>query len=126
MPGNAPIFLRLPYTLLRSLIVYHKPCHCFPLLIVKVRIARSSYKQLHCCSAAGRTAILVVNDAGIGRTAQVTTYMFHEEAARQRRDHLLLVRSAYRQPFGIFSGMLSGGMQLREAYGVMERHEAVW
>lgn len=51
---------------------------------------------------------------------------FQEEAARSRRDNLLLVRSAYRQPFGTFSGTLPGGIQLREAYGVMEWHEAVW
>ena len=51
---------------------------------------------------------------------------FHEEAARERRDNLLLIRSSYRQPFGTFSGTLPGGIELRKAYGVMERHEAVW
>ncbi|MBI5671292.1 MAG: DUF2804 family protein [Chloroflexi bacterium] len=51
---------------------------------------------------------------------------FTEESVRQRRDNLLLIRSSYRQPFGAFSGMLPGGIQLREAYGVMEDHAAVW
>lgn len=51
---------------------------------------------------------------------------FEEEAARERRDNLLLIRSTYRQPFGAFAGALPGGVELREAYGVMERHEAVW
>ncbi len=39
---------------------------------------------------------------------------------------MLLLRSSYRQPFGTFPGTLPGGITLREAYGVMERHEAVW
>lgn len=51
---------------------------------------------------------------------------FTPEATRQRRDHLLVIRSAYRQPFGTFSGTLPGGIQLAEGYGVMEDHEAVW
>ncbi len=51
---------------------------------------------------------------------------FQTEAARERRDNLLLVRSAYRQPFGTFTGTLPDGTQLREAYGVMEWHAAVW
>lgn len=51
---------------------------------------------------------------------------FHEEAARARRDNLLVVRSSYRQPFGSFSGTLPGGIELRQAYGVMERHDAIW
>jgi hypothetical protein len=51
---------------------------------------------------------------------------FQEEAVRQRRDNLVLVRSSYRQPFGTFNGTLPGNIQLREAYGVMERHDAVW
>lgn len=51
---------------------------------------------------------------------------FTEEAARQRQDNLLVIRSAYRQPFGTFSGTLPGGIELREAYGVMEFHDALW
>ena len=33
---------------------------------------------------------------------------FTAEAVRERRENLLLVRSAYRQPFGTFSGVLPG------------------
>lgn len=51
---------------------------------------------------------------------------FTAEAVRQRKENLLLLRSAYRQPFGTFSGALPGGVALREAYGVMEYHEALW
>jgi len=51
---------------------------------------------------------------------------FHQEAVRERRENLLLIRSSYSQPFGSFSGTLPAGMGLKEAYGVMERHEAYW
>jgi hypothetical protein len=47
---------------------------------------------------------------------------FAGEAQRARRDRLLLVRSAYRQPFGTFQGVLPGGVALAEGHGVMERH----
>jgi Protein of unknown function (DUF2804) len=51
---------------------------------------------------------------------------FEPEAIRERHDNLLLVRSAYRQPFGTFSGELPGGIRLAEGRGVMEEHEAWW
>lgn len=51
---------------------------------------------------------------------------FTAEATRQRHDNLLLIRSAYRQPFGEFSGTLPGGVRLANGYGVMEYHEALW
>ncbi len=51
---------------------------------------------------------------------------FTAEAVRERRDNLLLIRSAYRQPFGTFAGELPGGAELSEGYGVMERHDAWW
>lgn len=35
-------------------------------------------------------------------------------------------RRTTRQPFGTFSGALPGGITFREAYGVMEYHEALW
>ncbi|MEA2403416.1 MAG: hypothetical protein QOE08_63 [Thermoleophilaceae bacterium] len=38
----------------------------------------------------------------------------------------LVVRSAYRQPFGTFSGTLPGGVELAAGYGVMEWHDARW
>jgi hypothetical protein len=46
--------------------------------------------------------------------------------AREDRTNLLLVRSAYRQPFGTFAGTLPGGLELESGYGVMEWHEVYW
>lgn len=55
---------------------------------------------------------------------------FAAEAVRARRENLLLVRSAYRQPFGTFTGALPGPagepLALAEGFGVMEQHTAVW
>jgi Protein of unknown function (DUF2804) len=51
---------------------------------------------------------------------------FSPWCAREERLDLLLVRSAYRQPFGTFAGQLPGGLHLAAGYGVMERHEALW
>jgi Protein of unknown function (DUF2804) len=51
---------------------------------------------------------------------------FSAEAVRERRENLLIVRSAYRQPFGTFAGALPGGIELAEGYGVMEEHTARW
>jgi hypothetical protein len=58
--------------------------------------------------------------------AAVGELRFSAEAARTRRENLLLVRSSYHQPFGTFSGCLPGGIELAEGYGVMEAHEAWW
>ena len=51
---------------------------------------------------------------------------FAAEATRRRDDNLLVLRSRYEQPFGTFSGVLPGGLELAEGYGVMERHEVRW
>jgi hypothetical protein len=51
---------------------------------------------------------------------------FAAEATRARRENLLLVRSDYEQPFGVFSGELPGAGALREGWGVMERHDVHW
>lgn len=51
---------------------------------------------------------------------------FTSEAVRERRDELLVLASAYRQPFGTFCGRLPGGLVLAEGYGVMESHDARW
>jgi hypothetical protein len=51
---------------------------------------------------------------------------FSEEAVRERRENLLVVRSEYRQPFGSFAGALPGAISLAEGWGVMEQHKAVW
>jgi hypothetical protein len=60
------------------------------------------------------------------RLEAVDGLRFTAEAERARRENLLLVRSAYRQPFGTFLGALPGGLSLAEGYGVMEEHHAWW
>ncbi|MEP6850058.1 MAG: DUF2804 family protein [Acidobacteriota bacterium] len=51
---------------------------------------------------------------------------FRPEAVRETHDNLLVIRSNYRHPFGTFSGTLPGGIQLRDARGVMENHDVFW
>lgn len=58
--------------------------------------------------------------------ADGATLQFTSEAVRRREEHMVLVHSSYEQPFGRFTGRLPGGIELREAFGVMERHDAVW
>jgi hypothetical protein len=47
-------------------------------------------------------------------------------ATRAKRENYLVVASDYEQPFGTFTGRLPTGEELREGWGVMERHEALW
>jgi Protein of unknown function (DUF2804) len=47
-------------------------------------------------------------------------------ATRTRRENYLLIRSRYEQPFGTFTGELPGAGELREGWGVMERHDVHW
>lgn len=51
---------------------------------------------------------------------------FDEWAAREEDLDLWLVRSRYRQPFGVFTGELPGGVRLARGHGVMEDHDALW
>jgi hypothetical protein len=51
---------------------------------------------------------------------------FTPVATRARRENYLLVRSDYEQPFGTFAGEVPGAGELREGWGVMERHDVVW
>ena len=51
---------------------------------------------------------------------------FEEWSAREERMNMLLLRSTYRQPFGVFGGELPGGLRLAEGYGVMEEHDVFW
>jgi hypothetical protein len=51
---------------------------------------------------------------------------FTAEAARSRRENLLVLSSDYRAPFGRFSGTLPGGLGLTRGRGVMEHHRARW
>lgn len=50
---------------------------------------------------------------------------FGAESERARDDNMLVFRSRYRHRFGTFSGSLDG-IEIAEAFGVMEEHEAVW
>ena len=51
---------------------------------------------------------------------------FQPEALIQHRDNFLVVRSDYFHWFGTYTGTLPGGIELREAHGVRERHDALW
>jgi hypothetical protein len=51
---------------------------------------------------------------------------FNEWSAREEHMNLLLMRSDYRQPFGTFAGMVPGGIEVAEGYGVMEQHDVHW
>ncbi len=51
---------------------------------------------------------------------------FTLEAARARRERLVVVASDYEQPFGTFAGTLPRAGALRSGLGVMERHDARW
>lgn len=51
---------------------------------------------------------------------------FAPEAERRRSENLLLVRSEYRAPFGVFTGKLPSGQRLLQGLGVMEHHRARW
>ena len=51
---------------------------------------------------------------------------FAEEVERRREENRLLVRYAYRQPFGRFTGTIAGGLELERGLGVMEHHDARW
>lgn len=51
---------------------------------------------------------------------------FDGECERRRRENRLVVRYTYRQPFGVFSGTLPGGLELDHGLGVMEHHDARW
>ncbi|HEX6459449.1 MAG TPA: DUF2804 family protein [Thermoleophilaceae bacterium] len=61
--------------------------------------------------------------ADLSRVAGMT---FSAWAERSENMNLLVLRSRYRQPFGTFSGELPDGTRLREGYGVMEEHDALW
>jgi hypothetical protein len=51
---------------------------------------------------------------------------FAAEATREANENRLIVRSRYRQPFGTFAGTLGTGLELAEAFGVMEEHDVYW
>lgn len=51
---------------------------------------------------------------------------FQPEQLIEHHDNYLVIRSDYFHWFGTYSGTLPGGIELREAYGVRERHDAEW
>jgi hypothetical protein len=58
--------------------------------------------------------------------SRVGELRFEEWCAREEHTRRGPVRSAYRQPFGAFSGILPGGLELESGYGVMEWHDVRW
>jgi hypothetical protein len=58
--------------------------------------------------------------------SRVGALAFTPWAEREDNVNLLVIRSHYRQPFGTFAGELPDGTRLREGYGVMEEHDALW
>jgi hypothetical protein len=58
--------------------------------------------------------------------SRVAGLSFTPWAERRENLNLLVARSRYRQPFGTFAGELPDGTRLREGYGVMEEHDALW
>lgn len=58
--------------------------------------------------------------------AEGGTLRFQPEALIEQHENLLFVRSDYFHWFGTYTGTLPGGIELREAYGVRERHHALW
>lgn len=51
---------------------------------------------------------------------------FQHEAERAKTEKKGPISYSYRQPFGTFSGTLSGGLELTSGLGVMESHDAHW
>jgi hypothetical protein len=51
---------------------------------------------------------------------------FQPEQLIHHHDNFILIRSDYYHWFGSFSGTLPGGIELREAHGVRERHDVLW
>ncbi|MCA1715901.1 MAG: DUF2804 domain-containing protein [Actinobacteria bacterium] len=58
--------------------------------------------------------------------AEGGTLHFQPEALIEYHDNFLLVRSYYFHWFGVYTGTLPGGIELSEAYGVREYHDALW
>jgi hypothetical protein len=51
---------------------------------------------------------------------------FAGECVREKEEKRGFVEYSYRQPFGTFSGILPGGVELDRGLGVMEHHDARW
>src|SRR5439155_23368833 len=51
---------------------------------------------------------------------------FQPEATLRKRVGLFLIKSKYEHAFGVYSGTLPGGIEVRDAVGVRERQDALW
>lgn len=71
-------------------------------------------------------AVQFAEDLSSVTFAEGGTLHFREEAKRVQNDEFLVIHSYYEQPIGTFTGTLPGGITLAEAYGVMERQDALW
>ena len=58
--------------------------------------------------------------------AEGGTLFFKREALLEKHDNFLIIRSDYVHWFGTYSGTLPGGIELHEAFGVREHHDALW
>jgi hypothetical protein len=68
----------------------------------------------------------IASESGSGASAPGGVDLrFVEWSRREQSTNALIMRSAYRQPFGSFSGTLPG-VELAEGYGVMEFHDVRW
>jgi hypothetical protein len=66
------------------------------------------------------------DDLSIVRFAEGGEMRFQPEALIEHHDNFLLVRSDYYHWFGTYTGTLPGGIEVRAAHGVRERHDALW
>jgi hypothetical protein len=51
---------------------------------------------------------------------------FEVEETLRKRVGLFLIKSKYEHAFGVYSGTLPGGIEVRDAVGVRERQDALW
>jgi hypothetical protein len=70
--------------------------------------------------------VLFAPDLSAVDFAEGDRMQFAVEAVRERHDHLIVVRSDYRQPFGTVTGSLPGVGPVTGGLGVMEHHVARW
>jgi hypothetical protein len=66
------------------------------------------------------------DDLSIVSFAEGGELRFQPEALIEQHENFLLIRDDYYHWFGTYTGTLPGGIEIREAYGVRERHNALW
>ena len=88
---------------------------------------RASERSVWVAGAAHEVGpVVIARDLSAVDFAEDDRMQFAVEAVRERHDHLIVVRSDYRPPFGTFAGSLPGVGQVSGALGVMEHHVARW